>query len=335
MDLIHVWGFLVALAIILYVVSDGTTLGVGILFPSGRNEEERETLMKTIAPVWDANQTWLVFGGGAIFATFPVVYGVLSSALYIPLITFIAGLIFRGVTFEFRAQARQKKGWNRAFFLGSLLATLSQGFVLGGILSEIKVQGSHFAGHPFDWLSPFSILVGFALVAGYVLLGSVYLILKTSETVQARAYRQAFWSGLAVLIFMAAVTLWTPLQFPLVWTLWFEPPRIYFVWAFPLAGLIAGYGLWRSLKSRREFRPLIYAIILFLSGYCGLVTSLYPYAIPRSVTFEQAASQPETLRFTLWGALIVLPVVVGYFLYSHWVFRGKVEKEEFYESSVY
>ena len=172
MDLIHIWAGMVALAMILYVILDGMTLGVALLFPSGGSEEERDVLMNTIAPVWDANQTWLVFGGGAILAAFPVVYGVLSSALYIPLFTFIAGLIFRGVTFEFRAEAARKKIWDRAFFLGSLVAVMSQGLILGGILTEVKVEGGHFAGRPFDWLNPFSVMVGIALVAGYILLGS-------------------------------------------------------------------------------------------------------------------------------------------------------------------
>jgi cytochrome d ubiquinol oxidase subunit II len=335
MDLIHIWGGLVALAMILYVILDGMTLGVGLLFPSGQNEEERDALMNTIGPVWDANQTWLVFGGGAIFLAFPVVYGVLSSALYIPLITFLAGLIFRGITFEFRAQAAKKKGWDRAFFAGSFVAVMSQGLILGGILTEVKVAGENFGGHPFDWLSPFAVIVGFALVAGYILLGSAYLILKTSGTIQERAYRQAFWSGLAVLGFMVVVTVWTPFHYPLVWTHWFRPPRIYFVWIFPTLGLLAGYRLWRSLKARREIRPMIYCIVLFLSGYCGLLTSLYPYVIPPSVTLQQAAAQPETLRFALWGALIILPVIVGNISYSYYVFWGKVGKEKSYDYSGY
>ncbi len=333
MDLVNTWGALVGLAVFLYVILDGMTLGVALLFPSGRNEEERDLLMNTIAPVWDANQTWLVFGGGAIFMAFPVVYGVLSSALYIPLVTFLAGLIFRGVSFEFRAQAAWRKSWDWAFWGGSLIAVMSQGFILGGILTEVKVTGEQFSGGPFDWLNPFAVMVGMALVAGYILLGSTYLILRTSGTIQARANRQAFWSGLAVLGFMGVVTVWTPIHFPLVWTHWFQPPRIYFVWAFPLLGLIAAYRLWRSLEDRREIHPLIYCIVLFLSAYCGLMTSLYPYVIPASVTLQQAAAQPETLRFALWGALIVLPVIAGYISYSYYVFRGKVGKEKFYDSS--
>jgi cytochrome d ubiquinol oxidase subunit II len=330
MVLIFIWGGLIGLAIILYVILDGAALGVGLLFPSGTNEKERSILINSITPVWDANQTWLVFGAGAIFVAFPVLYGVLSSALYIPLVTLLGGLIFRGVTFEFRAQASRKEPWNRAFFIGSLAAVLSHGFVLGGLLSGVTVKGGLFAGGALDWLNPFSVMVGIALVPGYILLGSTYLLMKTEGPVQERAYRQALWSGLAVLGFMAMVTIWTPYHDPLVWKNWFSPPRIYFVWVFPLLGLIAIVLLMKSLKARREGGPFIYSIGLFLSGYFGLITSLYPYAIPPTVTLQQAAAQPETLRFALLGGVIVLPVVIGYIIYSYAVFRGKVGAEEEY-----
>jgi cytochrome d ubiquinol oxidase subunit II len=330
MDLILLWAALIALAMILYIILDGISLGVGLLFPTARDEKERSILMNSIGPVWDANQTWLVFGGGAIFVGFPVLYGVLCSALYIPLITFLCGLILRGVTFEFRAQASRKEPWNKAFFLGSLVAVVSQGFMLGGILTGITVKGAHFAGGPLDWVNPFSVMVGLALIPGYILLGSTHLLIKTEGTVQERAYKQAFGSGLIVLVFMAIVTVWTPFHYPMVWTNWFSRPRIYFVWAFPLIGLIATFQLLRSLRSRQEVQPLICSVGLFLSGYLGLVTSLYPYAIPPTVTLQQAAAQRETLSFTLWGVVIVLPIVVGYILYSYSVFRGKVTPEEYY-----
>jgi cytochrome d ubiquinol oxidase subunit II len=324
MVLIHVWAVLIGLAIILYTILDGISLGVGILFPSARDEKERSILMNSIWPIWDANQTWLVFGGGAIFVAFPVVYGVAFSALYIPLSIFLLGLIFRGVTFEFRAEAARKEPWNKAFFFGSLAAVLSQGFTLGGFLSGITVRGDQFAGRPLDWLNPFSIMAGIALIPSYIMLASTYLIIKTEGRVQERAYKHAFWSGMIVLVFMAIATAWMIYHYPLVWTNWFSPPRIYFVWIFPPLGLIAALQLARSLRSRKEVKPLVYSVGLLLSGYAGLITFLYPYAIPPTVTLQAAAAQRETLRFALWGAGIVLPVVVGYIVYSYWVFRGKV-----------
>ena len=330
MDLVIIWAGLVGLVMILYVILDGISLGVGLLFPTARDEKERDMLMGSIAPVWDANQTWLVFGGGAIFAAFPVVYGVLSSALYIPLVSFVGSLIFRGVAFEFRAHASRKGVWNKAFFWGSLVAVFSQGLTLGGILAGIKVADGRFAGGAMDWLNPFSVMVGVALMPGYALLASTYLILKTTGPVQRRAYGQALWSGLAVLGFMAVVTVWTPWHYELVWVNWFAAPRIYFVWAFPLLGLLAAYKLIRSIKFKQEVMPLACSVALFLAGYLGLATSLYPFAIPPTVTIWQAASQRETMRFILWGTIIVLPLVIGYTSYSYAVFRGKVGEEGYH-----
>jgi cytochrome d ubiquinol oxidase subunit II len=330
MDLITLWACLVGLVIILYVVLDGFGLGIGLLFLTAKNEEERDLLVESIAPVWDANQTWLVFGGGAIFAVFPVAYGVLFSALYIPLLTFVFGLIFRGVAFEFRANAGRKRAWNRAFFWGSLVAVVAQGLTLGGILTGTKVSGGQFAGGPLDWLNLFSVMISIALIAGYVLLGSAYLIIKTTGPVRERAYKQAFRAAWVMLGFQVLVTFWTPFHYPSVWTHWFSPPRIYFIWVFPIFGLSVFYGLIRSLRAGREILPFVYSVAFFLAGYLGLIASLYPYAIPPDVTFQQAAAQRETLIFTLWGAAIVIPVVLAYIIYSYSVFRGKVGEGAYY-----
>jgi cytochrome d ubiquinol oxidase subunit II len=330
MTLVTIWASLLGLAFIFYVILDGFSLGVGLLFPSAQDDKERDILMNSIAPVWDANQTWLVFGGGALFAAFPGVYGVLFPALYIPLMTLLFGLIFRGVAFEFRANSIRKRAWNRAFFLGSLVAVVSQGVSLGGVISGTKTAQGHFAGGPFDWLNPFSVAVGIALVAGYILLGSTYLIIKTTGPTQERAYRQALWSAVIVLGFQVLVTIWTPLHYPPVLALWINPPRIYFIWAFPLLGLAAFYGLLRSLTARRETLPFVCSVTLFFAGYLGLITSLYPYAVPPTITFYEAAAQWETLQLGLWGIMIVLPVVLGYTAYSYSVFRGKVSEEPDY-----
>jgi cytochrome bd ubiquinol oxidase subunit II len=327
MVLIDVWAALVALAMVLYVVLDGMTLGIAILFGVIRDGKDRSILLSTISPVWDANQTWLLFGGGAIFAAFPVVYAVLSSALYLPLITFIMGLIFRGVAFEFREEGG---GWDHAFFLGSLIAVLSQGLALGGILTGITVAGRAFVGGPFDWFSPFSVMVGIALVPGYALLASAYLALKTTGRLQDRAYGLIRRSTVIVVVFMALVTVWMPYHYPQILVHWLSPPRAYFVWTFPVLGLIAAYKLIESAKRRRDRAPLVCAILLFLSGYLGLGASLYPYAIPPSVKIWEAAAQPQTMEFTLWGALIVLPLVLAYSGYNYWVFRGKTTEAQNY-----
>lgn len=331
MSLIHVWVFLVGLVVILYVVLDGFSLGVGLLFPSAKNESERDILMGTIAPVWDANQTWIVFGGGALFASFPVIYTVLFSALYIPLLTFLFGLIFRGVAFEFRAHSHKKRIWNLAFFGGSLVAAFAQGMTLGGYLSGIKVRNDLFAGGPWDWLTPFSLMTGVALVIGYVLLGSTYVIIKTTGEVQARAYRQAFWSACGVAVFMLTVFIWTPRHNPELVAAWLSRPRVYGVWILPVMGLVSFAALFSELKKRHEFKPFIWSLMVFLFAYLSLQSAIFPFAVLPDVSVYDAAAQGRTLSFTLWGVAVILPVVLGYIFYSYRVFHGKIVDGEGYE----
>jgi cytochrome d ubiquinol oxidase subunit II len=300
------------------------------LFPFTHNEEERDTLMNSIAPVWDANQTWLVFGGSSLFVAFPLIYGVLFSALYIPLFTFLYGLIFRGVSFEFRINAKRKYIWHKVFFLGSLTAVAAQGLILGGVLTGTKIAGSHFAGDPFDWLNPFSIAAAIGLIAGYILLASTYLIIKTTGVIQDRAYSKAFRSSLVVLFFQSLMIIWTPFQYPKVLTNWLSSPRVYFIWLFPALGLLAFFGIIKSLRARRELMPFVFSVVFFFAGYLGLFASIYPYAVPPGITFYDAAAQRETLEFTLWGAAMILPVVLGYTIYRYTVFKGKVGKEGHY-----
>lgn len=330
MDLVHTWVALVGLVIILYVILDGFSLGAGILFLTASDDSERDMIMGSIAPVWDANQTWIVFGGGALFATFPTTYAVLFSALYIPLLTFLFGLIFRGIAFEFRVNARNKALWDRAFSWGSLVATFAQGLTLGAYISGIKTADGLFAGGAFDWFSPFSVMVGIALVFGYALLGACFLIMKTTGAVKIRAFEQAFRAALFVAGAMMVVSIWTPLQNPEIPARWFSTPRVYFIWFFPLLGITSFIMLLRSLKRKQEKAPFFCSVLLFISAYVGLQAAVYPYAVLPDITIQQAAAQPETLLFTLWGVLFVLPVVLGYTIYSYWVFRGKTGEDTGY-----
>lgn len=324
MDLVHTWVLLVGLVIIIYVILDGFSLGAGILFLSAEDDAQRDTIMGSIAPVWDANQTWIVFGGGALFAAFPTTYAVLFSALYIPLFTFLFGLIFRGVAFEFRVNSNSKSAWDRAFSWGSMVATFAQGLTLGAYISGIKTVNGSFAGGAFDWFSPFSVMVGVALVFGYALLGATFLIMKTDGVVKIRAYEQAKRAAVIVAAFMVVVSTWTPLHNPDITARWFSAPRLYFIWLFPLLGIFSFVSLLRNLKRRREKAPFFYSVLLFFSAYIGLQTAVYPNAVLPDITVQQAAAQSETLLFTLWGVIIVLPVVLAYTVYSYWVFRGKV-----------
>jgi cytochrome d ubiquinol oxidase subunit II len=330
MNLVHLWIGLVGLVVILYVVLDGFSLGVGILCPTGADETERDMMIGSIAPVWDVNQTWIVFGGGALFAAFPMIYTVLFSALYIPLLTFVFGLIFRGVAFEFRTNSTRKVPWNRAFFWGCLVAAFAQGVTLGAYLGGIRVTNGHFSGGALDWLSPFPIMVGCALIAGYILLGSAYLIIKTEGPVQQKAFVYARRSGWTVAGFMVVVSVWTPVHQPFLAARWMSTPRMYFVWMFPLLAIGGFYLLFSSLQKKREIYPFIASVLIFLSAYLGLQTAIFPNAILPDVTISQAASQAQTQLFTLWGVIFVIPVVLAYTVYSYWVFRGKVQPGEGY-----
>jgi cytochrome d ubiquinol oxidase subunit II len=330
MGIVDSWIALLGLALILYVVLDGFGLGIALLFPLMKNEAERDQLIESIAPVWDANQTWLVFGGSGLFVAFPLLYGVLCSALYIPLFALLYGLIFRGVTFEFRANAGRKRGWDRSFFWGSLVAVVAQGLTLGGVLSGARTADGNFAGGPFDWLTLFSLAAAFGLIAGYLLLGSTYLIIKTSGAIRDRAFRYALRAARVVLAFQVLMIVWTPFHYPDALSKWLSAPRVYFIWIFPALTLLSYYAIIASLRARREVVPFLSSIVFFFAGFLGFFASIYPQALPPDITFYDAAAQPATLRLTLWGAAIILPVVLGYTIYSYRIFRGKVTGEGHY-----
>ena len=211
-DIATVWAFIIAFAVFVYVVMDGFDLGLGMLFPLFPNKTDRDVIMNSVAPVWDGNETWLVLGGGGLMAAFPLAYAVLMPALYTPMIAMLIGLIFRGVAFEFRWRTTQseRNRWDIAFAGGSLLATLAQGIALGAILQGVHVEGRHYAGGWWDWLTPFSILTGLALVVGYALLGATWLVLKTEGELRDKAYRLSWYLLFAMFGAIGAVSIATP-----------------------------------------------------------------------------------------------------------------------------
>jgi cytochrome d ubiquinol oxidase subunit II len=329
-DLPVIWAAIIGIAVVMYVIMDGFDLGIGVLFPLARSEAERDRMMATIKPFWDGNETWLVLGGGGLLVAFPVAYAIIMPALYLPVIAMLLALIFRGVAFEFRALAHRKQGWNIAFTAGSVIASFTQGVVLGGLIQGITVENGAFTGHTFDWLTPFSVLCGFGVVVGYGLLGATWLVMKTDGDLALRARRQALWLLAAVLVFMAAVSLWTPLAFPRIAERWFTLPNFYFLWPVPtLTGLIA-LVCWWSLDRGGDVLPFLAAIALFLLGYLGLVISAFPYLVPPSIDIWQAAASPASQTFMLAGTVVMLPVVLGYTVLVYWLFRGKVREGESY-----
>ena len=325
-DLPFVWAGLIAFAVLAYVVMDGFDLGVGILFPFVHGERDRDQMMNSVAPVWDGNETWLVLGGGGLFAVFPLAYAVIMSALYAPIIAMLLALIFRGVAFEFRWRTRRGKFlWDWAFAGGSTMAALAQGVALGALVQGIPVADRAYAGGWWDWLTPFSLLTGVALVVGYALLGATWLIAKTEGGVQDEAYRFARATGLATLGLIGAVSLWTPFLDPLFMQRWLGWPQILYTVPVPLLVAAAALVLLRGIARRQERTPFLAALALFVLSYVGLGISFYPYIVPTSVTIWEAAAPDESLAFLLVGAAFLIPLILLYTGYSYWVFRGKVD----------
>lgn len=331
LDLPLIWAGLIAFAVLAYIVLDGFDLGIGILFPWGRTEEHRDQMMNTVAPIWDGNETWLVLGGGGLFAVFPLAYAVIMPALYAPIIIMLLALVFRGVAFEFRWKSQARKYlWDWAFAGGSTVATFAQGVALGALVQGIPVANRAYAGGWWDWLTPFSLLTGFALVVGYALLGATWLILKTDDDVQRLARKAAFGLALALLGLIGLVSLLTPFLNVHFMQKWFAWPAMAFVAPVPLLVLVCAYALFKGLADKSNLMPFLAAQGLFALSYIGLLISFFPYIVPSSLTLWQAAAPDNSLRFLLVGAVVLIPIILAYTAYAYWVFRGKVQAKHHY-----
>ena len=322
-----VWGGIILFAVYAYVVMDGFDLGLGLLFVAFPERGDRDVLMNSVAPVWDGNETWLILGGGGLFAAFPLAYAILMPALYAPIIAMLLGLIFRGVAFEYRWRTtRARWVWDVAFIGGSLVATLAQGIVLGAIVQGVEVEGRAYAGGWWDWLTPFSLLTGAAVVSGYLLLGSTWLVMKTTGAVQERARHLAWIFGLATLGFIGAVSLATPFVDPVYWTRWFSGAGRFFSLSVPLAIAVIAVLMFRSLRlHHHEYRPFVLTLALFALCFAGLAISLFPHIVPPAITLQEAASPPSSQLFMLVGVAIAMPLIIAYTAYAYWIFRGKID----------
>lgn len=326
-----VWTIILGIAVVAYVILDGFDLGLGILFPFAESEEQHDIMMNTVAPFWDGNETWLVMGGVGLLVAFPLAYSIIMPALYLPIIIMLLALVFRGVAFEYRWVAKPSHTiWDAAFAGGSIVATLMQGIVLGGILQGIPVENNAFAGDAFDWLRPFPIFVGVALLAGYALLGATWLLVRTEGELADRSRAQATVLLPVVLVAMAIISLWTPLAIEHVAKVWFSWPNILYLSPVPLLAALAAFLCWRGLVTGQELTPFLSTIALFLLGFAGLAISNLPYLVPTSVTLWEAAAPPESQIFILVGTLILLPMILGYTIFNYWTFRGKVRAGEGY-----
>ncbi len=326
-----VWITLIAVAIFMYVLLDGFVLGTGILFPFAPGDGDRDTMMTSVAPIWDGNETWLVLGGGGLFAVFPLAYSIVLPALYLPFIIMLLALVFRGVAFEFRFKARTSRHlWDKAFFWGSLVATFSQGLILGKFVNGFPLEGTRYTGGAFEWLTPFGLLVGLAMVAGYALLGSTWLILKAPGELESWARRVTLRLLPLVLGFLALISLWVPFLDNDIADRWFSLPNFLYLSPVPIVTAVVGFALWRSARGGGHASPFVLTMCLFTLGYAGLAISLWPNIVPYEISFWQAAAAPGSQGFLLVGSLIALPAVFGYTAYSYYVFRGKVTETHSY-----
>ena len=329
LDLPLIWYALIGTAIFLYVLLDGFDLGVGILFPFAPTDQCRDRMMNSIAPFWDGNETWLVLGGGGLFAAFPLAYAILMPAFYIPIILMLLGLVFRGVAFEFRFKAtgKSRRIWDYSFHFGSLVATFMQGMVLGTFVHGVAVEGRGFAGGAFDWLNAFSVMTGAALVAGYALLGATWVIMKAEDEPQAWARDCAKYVILYVAVFMGLVSLSMPLMNSDIKALWFSVPNFYLLQPMPILSVVFLVMLWRDLRTDREYRPFFLTLGIFFMNYIGIGVSTWPWLVPFKVTLWDAAAAPESQSLLLLGTVFLLPLVLTYTAYCFYVFRGKASHE--------
>ena len=332
-DFVPVWTLLLGFAVFLYVMLDGFDLGVGMLFWLAPDTPSRNTIMNSIAPIWDGNETWLVFGGLGLLAAFPLAFAIIIPAVYFPIAIMLLALIFRGVAFEFRYEdAEHRSFWDHAFSGGSFVATFAQGMVLGAFIQGFAVANDRFVGSSFDFITPFSLFTGLALVCGYGLLGAGWLILKTEGHIQELARRWGRMLFLATMAAVAIVSIWTPVAYPEIAQRWFSWPNFVFLSPVPIITILLAYTEWRALTEKHEHLPFFTAIALFAMSYLGIAISLWPMIVPHHLTLWQAASSPSTQIFLGAGTLFLLPIILMYSGWSYWVFRGKVRSDVGYGS---
>ncbi|WP_417221538.1 cytochrome d ubiquinol oxidase subunit II [Achromobacter spanius] len=332
-DLALIWAVIILFGVMMYVVMDGFDLGIGILFPLIRDRDERDVMVNTVAPVWDGNETWLVLGGAGLMAAFPLAYSVILSALHLPLVFMLLGLVFRGVAFEFRFKADEhhRRYWDLAFVFGSVTATFFQGVTLGAYIEGIAVVGRAYQGGAWDWVSPFSLFTGLGLVVGYALLGCTWLIMKTEGRLHRHMCSIARPLTVALLAVIAVLSVWTPLAQPHIAQRWFSLPNMFWFLPVPVLVAAAGFDLIRRVRGTPAAGPFLLSLALVFLAYTGLGISIWPAIIPPDISIWTASAPPQSQGFALVGALLIIPIILAYTAWSYYVFRGKVRTgEEFH-----
>ena len=332
-DLPLIWLLIIGFGVMMYVIMDGFDLGIGILFPFIPDRAHRDAMVNTVAPVWDGNETWLVLGGAGLMAAFPKAYAILLSAFYVPVLLMLLGLIWRGVSFEFRFKADEahKPFWDKAFMTGSFVAAFFQGVILGAYIDGAPAAAvAEGGGDPMAWLTPFSFFTGLGVVAAYALLGATWLVLKTEGELQRRMIGVTRPITIAILGAILVAGIWTPINHPEIAGRWFGLPNFWFFVPVPVLVVLAAGGIFRSLGRDPHAGPFIWSLLLVFLGYSGFVISIWPHIVPPSLSIWEAAGPPQSLGFALVGALLIIPMILGYSAWAYYVFRGKVKVGEGY-----
>jgi cytochrome d ubiquinol oxidase subunit II len=323
MTMIMFWVAVLAISVLLYVLLDGFDLGVGILFGVTSDKERRSAMLSAVSPVWDGNETWLIVTGVILWGAFPPVYATLLSAFYLPLLLMLAGLILRGVAFEYRHRAERSRWvWDIAFSGGSLVATFVQGVTVGALVEGLPIADGHYVGGDFGWLSPFALLCGVGLCLGYTLLGACWLVKKTEGETRDAAYRLIPFLAIGLMAFLLVVFIYALTAHLQVMGRWLERP---YLLVFPLIGAVAMARLAHGLVWRRDGVPFAMVALTFAAAFGTLAISFWPYMIPFSMTIDAAAAPHASLAFMFWGeGLFVFPLMLIYAAVNYSVFRGKV-----------
>jgi cytochrome d ubiquinol oxidase subunit II len=331
-DLPLIWAIIIFFGVMMYVVMDGFDLGIGMLYPFVPDRHDRDVMMNTVAPVWDGNETWLVLGGAGLLAAFPLAYSVILSALYLPLIFMLLGLVFRGVAFEFRFKARdhERHIWDKAFIGGSVTTAFFQGVALGSYIDGIPMHQHSYTGGPLDWVAPFPLITGVGVVIAYTLLGSTWLILKTEGELQRKMMRITPTLTWLLVAAIAIVSVWTPLADSRIADRWFSLPNLFWFAPVPILLALAILLLLRSLRGNPHAAPFLCTLAVIFLGYTGLAISIWPNIIPPNISIWDASSSPQSQGFTLVGTLLIIPMILAYTAWSYYVFRGKVKHDDFY-----
>lgn len=326
--LANIWFFIIGLMLFLYVVLDGFDLGVGILTLITRDDSHRAIMMTSLESIWDANETWLVLLGGALFGAFPLVYAIALQSLYIPVMVMLFALIFRGVAFEFRHHARNTAPWNLAFGYSSLLASLAQGIAFGGIISGLGLNEPDHQANVWGWFSPFAALVALGVTSGYILLGATYLMVKTEGAIQRISIVQSYVAAVLELAILITVVIWASRSDSYFAARWVDHEAGGYLNFFLFLAVFAFIMLMHALRRRFELRAFFWSVVISLAAFTSVTIGYYPYMIPASVSLIHAAASSKTLIFMLSTIGLLIPVMLIYSGYQYLVFRGKVHMGE-------